>query len=63
MPSEWAVYYLDSYRIHRFLVSPSAVPVALNQGGPSNYLTGGENPCFKLFDCWWERFDVVAYFR
>jgi hypothetical protein len=26
---------------------------------------GGENrrPCFKVFDCWWEQFDVVAYFR
>jgi hypothetical protein len=21
------------------------------------------NPCFKVFDCWWERFDVVGYFR
>jgi hypothetical protein len=21
------------------------------------------NPCFKVFDCWWERFDVVDYFR
>jgi hypothetical protein len=20
-------------------------------------------PCFKVFDCWWERFDVVEYFR
>ncbi|GAB6904653.1 conserved hypothetical protein [Desulfosarcina cetonica] len=18
-------------------------------------------PCFKIFDCWWERFDVVAH--
>jgi len=18
-------------------------------------------PCFKIFDCWWERFDVVGY--
>ena len=26
---------------------------------------GGENnlPCFKIFDCWWERFDVVAHLR
>jgi hypothetical protein len=26
---------------------------------------GGENrrPCFKVFDCWWEKFDVVGYFR
>jgi len=25
----------------------------------------GENglPCFKVFDCWWEIFDVVAYLR
>jgi hypothetical protein len=21
------------------------------------------NPCFKVFDCWWDHFDVVAYFR
>lgn len=21
------------------------------------------SPCFKIFDCWWERFDVVAYFK
>ena len=21
------------------------------------------SPCFKIFDCWWERFDVTAYFR
>lgn len=20
-----------------------------------------ELPCFKIFDCWWEYFDVVAY--
>jgi hypothetical protein len=20
-------------------------------------------PCFKVFDCWWERFDVVDYFQ
>jgi hypothetical protein len=20
----------------------------------------GKTPCFKVFDCWWERFDVVA---
>ncbi len=26
---------------------------------------GGDNqrPCFKVFDCWWEDFDVVGYFR
>lgn len=25
----------------------------------------GENkaPCFKVLDCWWERFDVVAHMR
>lgn len=21
------------------------------------------SPCFKVLDCWWERFDVVGYFR
>lgn len=21
------------------------------------------NPCFKVFDCWWDRFDVVDYFK
>jgi hypothetical protein len=20
-------------------------------------------PCFNVFDCWWERFDVVGFFR
>ena len=20
-------------------------------------------PCFKVFDCWWERFDVVAHMK
>ncbi len=20
----------------------------------------GKTPCYKIFDCWWERFDVVA---
>jgi hypothetical protein len=20
-------------------------------------------PCFKVLDCWWERFDVAEYFR
>jgi hypothetical protein len=26
--------------------------------------TGEENlPCFKIFDCWWEHFDVVAYLQ
>ena len=23
----------------------------------------GQEPCFKSLDCWWERFDVVSYFR
>jgi hypothetical protein len=23
----------------------------------------GSDPCFKIFDCWWERFDVVALMR
>ncbi len=23
----------------------------------------GQSPCFKVFDCWWETFDVVAYFK
>jgi hypothetical protein len=23
----------------------------------------GKAPCFKVFDCWWERFDVVAYMK
>lgn len=22
-----------------------------------------KKPCFKVLDCWWERFDVVAYMR
>jgi hypothetical protein len=22
-----------------------------------------QTPCFKIFDCWWERFDVVGYLR
>jgi hypothetical protein len=24
---------------------------------------GDQSPCFKLFDCWWERFDVVAHMK
>ncbi|MFO7714263.1 hypothetical protein [Desulfosarcina sp.] len=25
---------------------------------------GGEkSPCFKVLDCWWERFDVVAHMQ
>ena len=23
----------------------------------------GKTPCFKVFDCWWERFDVVAHMK
>lgn len=23
----------------------------------------GEQTCYKVFDCWWEDFDVVAYLR
>jgi hypothetical protein len=23
----------------------------------------GKGPCFKVLDCWWERFDVVGYFQ
>jgi hypothetical protein len=23
----------------------------------------GQSPCFKIFDCWWETFDVVACFK
>lgn len=22
-----------------------------------------KTPCFKVLDCWWERFDVVAYMQ
>lgn len=22
-----------------------------------------QTPCFKIFDCWWERFDVVAHMQ
>ncbi|WP_419659953.1 hypothetical protein Dvar_02900 [Desulfosarcina variabilis str. Montpellier] len=22
-----------------------------------------KRPCFKVLDCWWERFDVVAYMK
>lgn len=26
---------------------------------------GGDHqrPCFKVFDCWWEQFDVVGFFK
>ncbi|RPJ16449.1 MAG: hypothetical protein EHM30_06370 [Desulfobacteraceae bacterium] len=23
----------------------------------------GQSPCFKVFDCWWETFDVAVYFK
>ncbi|HAI21976.1 MAG TPA: hypothetical protein DCM14_08805 [Clostridiales bacterium UBA8153] len=23
----------------------------------------GERPCFKVLDCWWERFNVTGYFK
>jgi hypothetical protein len=23
----------------------------------------GKGPCFKVLDCWWERFDVVAHMK
>lgn len=27
-------------------------------------ITGEEGlPCFKIFDCWWEKFDVVSLLR
>lgn len=37
-------------------------------GGPVTFSycrIAAENrtPCFKVFDCWWERFDVVGYFQ
>jgi len=37
-------------------------------GGPVEFSycrTMGDNglPCWKVFDCWWEMFDVVAYFK
>lgn len=22
-----------------------------------------KQPCFKVFDCWWEQFDVTSYFE
>jgi len=22
-----------------------------------------QSPCFKVFDCWWDRFDVVAHMK
>jgi len=37
-------------------------------GGPVTFhycrLHGGEQlPCWKIFDCWWEIFDIVAYLK
>lgn len=35
-------------------------------GGPVRFAycrTAGTDPCYKVFDCWWERFDVTGYFR
>lgn len=37
-------------------------------GGPVSFAycrAAGENgkSCFKVFDCWWEYFDVVAFMR
>jgi len=37
-------------------------------GGPVTFLycrTCGDEtmPCFKVLDCWWELFDVVAFFQ
>ncbi|HIJ57415.1 MAG TPA: hypothetical protein HPQ03_15015 [Deltaproteobacteria bacterium] len=37
-------------------------------GGPVSFrycrLSSGENrPCFKIFDCWWESFDVVSHMK
>jgi hypothetical protein len=37
-------------------------------GGPVTFgycqiAAQNQGPCFKVFDCWWERFDVVAYFE
>ena len=37
-------------------------------GGPVTFQycrdhAGGELPCWKVFDCWWELFDVTSYFK
>ncbi len=37
-------------------------------GGPVSlqyckFCEDNNQPCFKVFDCWWEYFDVVAYFK
>lgn len=28
-----------------------------------NVCGDGETPCFKVLDCWWERFDVAAHMK
>lgn len=35
----------------------SVVPFHFCRSGESN------QPCFKVFDCWWETFDVTAFFK
>ena len=32
---------------------------------PFRFCRASENgrPCFKVFDCWWEAFDVADYFK
>jgi len=37
-------------------------------GGPVSFeycRTNGDEmlPCWKIFDCWWERFDVAAFLK
>jgi len=37
-------------------------------GGPVTFsycriAVENQNACFKIFDCWWERFDVVDYLQ
>ncbi len=37
-------------------------------GGPVSFgycrmAADNRQACFKIFDCWWERFDVVGYLR
>lgn len=37
-------------------------------GGPVSFLycrdSAGENlPCWKIFECWWEVFDITAYMK
>lgn len=38
------------------LGSPVAFDYCLDEGGL-------EKPCFKMIDCWWETFDVVAFLK